>query len=128
MSGSAMSHARFYPFNKPPICFPVVCLARALQSMQRVNSGASAGNARAKEEGKARQTAGKRAEATSEALENVWIGNESRQVLCIQQAADLFSRSLFSAGPLIYAAGEFRSERRERASKGRGQSALARAL
>jgi hypothetical protein len=29
------------------------------------------------EEGKARQTAGKRAEATSEALENVWIGNES---------------------------------------------------
>ena len=42
----------------------------------------SAGKARAKqagvEEGKARQTAGKRAEATSEAQENVWIGNESR--------------------------------------------------
>ena len=43
----------------------------------------------------------KRAEATSEALENVWIGSESRYVLCIQQAADLFSRSLFSAGPGI---------------------------
>jgi hypothetical protein len=28
--------------------------------------------------GEARQTAGKRAEATSEALDNVWIGNELR--------------------------------------------------
>jgi hypothetical protein len=51
------------------------------------------------EEGKARRTTGKSAEATSEALENVRIGNESRWVLCVQQAADLFSRSLFSAGP-----------------------------
>ena len=44
----------------------------------RVNCGASPGKGRAKQEGEARQTAGKRAEATSEALENVWIGNESR--------------------------------------------------
>jgi hypothetical protein len=43
-----------------------------------VNCGASAGKARAEREGKARQTTGKSAEATSEALENVWIGNESR--------------------------------------------------
>ena len=31
MSGSAMSHARSCAFNRPPICFPVVCLARALE-------------------------------------------------------------------------------------------------
>ena len=80
------------------------------------------------EEGKARQTAGKGAEATSEALENVWIDNESRWALCIQQAADLFSRSLFSAGPGIEAKGELRSEPWEGASRARGQSALARAL
>ena len=47
-----------------------------------MNCGASPGKGRAKQEGEARQTAGKRAEATSEAL-------------------DLFSRSLFSAGPTI---------------------------
>ena len=31
MSGSAMSHARSCALNRPPICFPVVCLARALE-------------------------------------------------------------------------------------------------
>jgi len=31
MSGSAMSHARSSAFNRATICFPVVCLARALQ-------------------------------------------------------------------------------------------------
>jgi hypothetical protein len=88
----------------------------------------SPGKGRAEQEGKARQTAGKGAEATSEALENVWIDNESRWALCIQQAADLFSRSLFSAGPGIEAKGELRSEPWEGASRARGQSALARAL